>query len=66
MNFFRRIKFSKQTIARTHWTAESVTPMSPISDVVDDVEEDEIDYSPCIQQEAAGKNSKHISLLVHQ
>jgi len=59
MNFFRRIKFSKRTVARTRWAAESVTPMSPILDVADDVEEDEIDYSPCIQQEAADKSLKY-------
>ncbi len=59
MNFFRRIKFSKRAVARTCWAAESVTPMSPISDVVDNVEENEIDYSPCIQLEAADKSSKY-------
>jgi hypothetical protein len=32
--------------------------MSP--NVLDDDEEDEIDYSPIIQQEADGKSSKHI------
>jgi len=50
----------KRPITRAYSLPESVTPMSPISDVVDDVEEDEIDYSPCIQQEAAGKSSKHV------
>jgi hypothetical protein len=60
MGFFKRIKFHKQTVARTHSAAEPITPMSPISNAVDDIEEDEIDYSPCIQQEAAGKSSKHV------
>ncbi len=50
----------KQITTRAYSLPESLKPVSPISDVADDVEEDEIDYSPCIQQEAAGKSSKHV------
>ncbi len=58
MNLFECTKHEKRSITRTYSHAVPSTPMSP--NVLDDDEEDEIDYSPIIQQEADGKSSKHI------
>jgi hypothetical protein len=60
MNFFSCTKLGMRTTTRAYSFADLGLPMLPIASVVDDVEEDQIDYSPIIQQEAAGKSSKHV------
>jgi len=64
MSFLRGI-FARRTATRSHVSFEPVTPMSPISNTFDDVEEDENDYSSCIQQELAGKNSRYFQFLIN-
>jgi hypothetical protein len=65
-SFSRCVRARKQTKIKAYSLIKPVTRNSSDSDVMDNDEGDELDYLPCIQQEAAGKNSNDVSLFIHQ
>jgi hypothetical protein len=61
MKYFKRLSFKKRTGTRSHSFVESPTP---VSNVFDDVEENEIDYSSSIEQETDNKIARYLSFFV--
>jgi hypothetical protein len=65
MDFLKRTIFKKRTRTGSYLSVELTTPVSPVSNVLENDEDDEIDYSASIQQEEAGKSSTYLYFFVN-